>query len=320
MHQHRETFKSNHEFLLLTTIKNLKEKSYQEKGKLKEKYIEIGQLKELNTMKDETLTALKYDLENLKSQLENVCKQLTIKIKKNEEQTKDRFKEMNANQTQQSSKVDQLQEDSSNLQMFAKRISKLHFTLSDRLLRTKNHFHSTVFQDDYDKNEDVTKWNDMVKEVNEDDNKCNYLETLKSSMNQYKETIYSSTYKKRVQNFCFSTSQGTAGHCGFIKIGYLRNTHYICVKGYKDLHNFKKEIERNDEQRSCKIQNDPNVCSYYVGDCLHVVLYLRFHHNKIYLLDRSNESEKLDLPKGLVVKLDNMWNYIVQNSIVLYII
>ena len=139
---------------------------------MKEKDIEIIKLKELNTEKDETLNMLKNDFDNLKNQLE----QLTNKIKRNEEQTID-------------------------LQTFAERMSKLHSALSNQSLERNNHYATTLFQHDYDKNEEVTKWNEMVKEVNEDDNECNYLETLKYSINQYKETTYSPTFKKRLRIF-----------------------------------------------------------------------------------------------------------------------
>ena len=67
---------------------------------------------------------------------------------------------------------------------------------------------------------------------------------------------------------------------------------------------FTKEIERIDEQRTCKVQNN-DVCSFYIGDCLHVTL-LRGYFCKIYLLHKSSENKKLDLPQGKAIKLDNI--------------
>ena len=314
MHQHTETYKSNHELLLLTTVKNLKEKSDQGEEKLKEKDIEIEQLKELNTKKVETLNTLKRDFEDLKIQFENVREQLTTKNEINEEHTNDRFKEMNENLTQQSKNVAQFKGEIGNLQTFAERISKLHYNLSELYLRKNNHYSLTLLQEKYDENEEVTKWNDMVKEVDEDDNECNYLETLKSSINQYKETIYSPTYEERLENLCYSTPG--VDHYPFMRIGCHEFTESICVKTFLSLKNFNKEIRRN-EERSCKTQNDMYTYSYYVGHRLHVLFWTS---SEVFLLHSSNEEEKLNLPNGKVVKLDNIFNYKVQDSIVLYLI
>ena len=315
MHQHSETYKSNHELLLLTTVKNLKKKSDQGEEKLKEKEIEIKQLKELNTKKDKTLSALKYDLENLKSQLENVREQLTTKNEINEEHTNDRFKEINENQTQQSKNVAQFKGEIDNLQTFAERISKLHYTLSEKYLRRNDHHRFTLLQKNYDQGDVVRKWNKIVKEVVEDDNECQYLKTLKDSINQYKETIYSSTYEERLQNFCCFTPG--IDHYPLYRIRCREFTDSICVRTYFNMEDFNKEIRRNDEKRSFKIQNDLYTYSYYVGGCLHVLIWTS---HKIFLLHSSREEEKLNLPNNTVVNLDNILNYKVQESIVLYLI
>ena len=197
MHQHSEKFKFHHELQLLTAVKNLKERSDEGEKKLKEKDIEIKQLKDLNKEKDETLNTLKNDNEALKSQLGNACKRLT-EMERNIKQTNDL-----SNQTQQFKKVDKLEEDIENLKTFAERISKLNYILSEKRLRRNDHHGLTLFQDEYDDNRNVIEWNNMVKEVDEDNNKCNYLETLKDSINQYKKTIYSPTYEERLKNFCY---------------------------------------------------------------------------------------------------------------------
>ena len=59
MHKHGEISKLNHDILLLTTIKNLKERSNQ-------KDTEIFLLNETNANKDETLNELKRDFNDLK--------------------------------------------------------------------------------------------------------------------------------------------------------------------------------------------------------------------------------------------------------------
>ena len=293
MNQHSEKSKIHHELHLLTTVKNLKEKSDEGGKKLKEKDIEIENLKELNATKDETLNALRQHFDDLKIQLENVCKQ-------------------------QAEIVPQFKKDIDNLKTFAERTSNMHFTLSDRLLQTNRNYNSTLLQKEYDKNKEVTKWNEMIKEVVEDDNKCNYLETLKTSINQYKETVYSSTYEERLENFCLMSPQGFfRDGIDFIRIGCPRNIDYICVKCFDNYNDFDKDFERKDEKRTCKVQNDPNVYSYYVGDCLHVVVALLC--GDVFLLHKSNEEEKLHLPNGRKSKIDEFSNYWVHYSIVLYL-
>ena len=237
MHQHSEKFKFHHELQLLTTVKNLKEKSDEAEEKLKEKDIEIKQLKELNTEKDKTLSSLKHDIGDLKRQLKNAGKRLT-EMERNKIQTNDLV-----NLTQQSKKFDKFDEDIDNLKTFAKRISKLHYTLSEKWLRTNYHHSSTLLQEKYDKDKDVTQWNELIKEVVEDDNKCQYLETLKASMNRCKETIYSSTYEERFKNFCYFTPLGIFCY-PFIRIGFgSPYNKFICVKSFGNYSDFEKELE-----------------------------------------------------------------------------
>ena len=311
MHQHSEKFKFHHELQLLTAVKNLKERSDEGEKKLKEKDIEIEQLKELNTEKDETLNSLKNDIEALKSQLEDACKRLT-EMERNKKQTNDLV-----NLTQQSKKVDKFEDDIDNLKTFAERISKLHYTLSEKCLRRNDHYYSTLLQEDYDEDEDVTQWNEMIKEVVENDNECEYLQTLKASMNQYKETIYSSTYEERLNNFCYFTPLGV--YCyPLIRIGCSDHIESICVKifeYYDDFEKDQKELERKDEIITGKVRNEFDVCSYYVGRCLHVAVALSC--GKVFLLHKSNEEEKLELPNGKEVKI-YILNYQVNYSFVLY--
>ena len=68
-----------------------------------------------------------------------------------------------------------------------------------------------------------------------------------------------------------------------------------------------------------KVQNSNIVCSYYVGECLHVVLGIP-EGLKVYLLHNSNEDEKLLLSRkkeGDILKDISKYKFI--NSIVLYI-
>ena len=316
MHQHSEKFKFNHEFLLLSTVKNLKEKSDQSEEKLKEKDLQIEQLKEMNIKKDEILNALRQDFKDLKSQLENVCKQLTSKMEGNEEQTNNRLKEINETQQSETVQFSQFKEDIDNLKTFAERTSKLHYTLSEKCSRRNNHYSSTLLQEDYDEDKDVTQWNEMIKEVVEDDNECKYLETLKASINQYKETIYSSTFEGRLENFCYFTHLGVFRY-PLVRIGCPDHIESICVESFGNYNGFEKEAERKDEIRTCKVQNDYDVCSYVVGDCLHIVL-VGLLSNKVFLLHKSNERAKLNLPNGKEVNIDDIDEYRVEYSFVFY--
>ena len=348
MHQHCETFKVNHEFLLLTAVKNLKEKNNQSELKLKEKDLEIIQIKELNIV-------LKQDCESLKTQLENVRKYLENKIEKNceksnqgEQKLKEKHLEIKQikasiivlkrdceslkmqledfreqlekkiernceNQLQQSIKVDQFKEDINNLQTYAETSSKIHFTLSEKWMRRNRHYNTTLFQEEYDKDKDVIQWNKIIKAANEDDSDCNYLKTLKASINQYKQTIYSATYKERLENFYYLSPEG-AFRGYFIRFE-CSITKSICVKNFNKYTDFAKEVD--DKRRTCKVQNNYRTCSYHVGDCFHVVVWIAPH--KVNLLHKSNEEEKLHLPNGKEVNIGDISNYRFNKSIVLHL-
>ena len=287
MNQHIDTSKVKHDILLLSTVKDLKQKS-------EEKDLEIEELKKEN--------------DGLKKEFENVRQQLEFKMEKNEKQTKICLDEMKKNETQQSKKID-------DLETFADRCSKIHFTLSDKHLRRNNH-RLTLFEQKYDRNENVEEWNKIVEEVNEDENKCVYLEKLKDSVNQYKETIYSPTYEQRFMNLCYFIPAMVVRN-RFLKIRCHHGINRIHVKSCLSREEFTKEIERIDEQKTTyKIQNN-DVCSFYIGDFLHVVLL--GHWYKVYLLHKRSENKKLDLPQGKTVKLDDIYfNYIVNGSVGLY--
>ena len=175
MHQHSNS--KIHEILLLSTIKNLKEQSNQ-------KDVEIEQLKETNANKDETLNELKRDFEYLKNQFQQMKK-------KNETKEAEKSNLLNEYIENQMQKSQELIKDVDNLKKFSERTSRLHHTLSDKWLQRNLHYRYTLFNEHYDQDEEVQKWNEMVNEVNEDENECNYLKTLKSSINRHKETIYS---------------------------------------------------------------------------------------------------------------------------------
>ena len=316
MYQHSKTMKLNHEFLLLKTLKNLQKKSDEGEEKLKEKDSEIEQLRESNTKKDVTLNELKHDVNILKNQLENVRQQLTEKIERNEEHTNKCLEELNEKQTEQSEKVDHFKKNIDNLETFAERVSKLHSTLSDVNFQLNYHNYFTILQEDYDKNNEVIKWNETIKEANEDDNKCKYLKTLKGSLNRYKKTIYSSTYVERLENLCCLLPEGVLFD-RFIRIECFSGP--PCVKIFGTLEDLEKEMERNDEKRTLKVQNSNIVCSYYVGECFHVVLGI--HEDlKVYLLHNSNEEQKLLLSRKKQKHiLKDISKYEFLGSIVFYI-
>ena len=106
---------------------------------------------------------------------------------------------------------------------------------------------------------------------------------------------------------------------GFLKIRCHHGINRIHVKSCLSREEFTKEIKRIDEQKTTyKIQNN-DVCSFYIGDFLHVVLL--GHWYKVYLLHKQSENKKLDLPQGKTVKLDDIYfNYIVNGSVGLYFI
>ena len=312
MNQHIEQSKVNHEILILSTVKEFKQKSEKKdleiqelKQKSKQKDLKIEELKKKSDEKDASMHELEHDLENLRRDFD----QLTITVENNEKQTKTCFDEMKVTETQHSNKI-------KNLETFAGRCTKIHFTLSEEYLRRNYHHGYTLFQEDYDKDEDVKEWNKIVEEVNEDDNECDYLAKLKDSVNQYQETIYSPTYKERLKNFCYFTPVMTK-RGEFIRIGCNYDFKRICVNIYHKRRDFTNEIERIDERRTCKVQT-LDVCSFYIDDCLHVLLYGHYC-SRIFLLHKSDEDKKLELPEGAAVKLDNYHHYTVNNSVVLYL-
>ena len=305
MHQHVENSKPNHEILLLSTVKNLKEQSNQ-------KDVEIEQLKATNANKNETLNKLKRDFEDLKNQFQ----QMTKKNETKEEQTTHLLNEIVENQTQKSQ---ELINDVDNLKKFSEYISRLHHTLSENCLRSNLHYEYTLLNKNYNQDEEVWKWNEMVNEINEDENECNYLKTLKSSINRYKETVYSTSYEERLLNFSYSSPLGDFPD-NFIRIGCSGETKSICVKLiYSNFDDFKKEVEKSDKRRVLKVQHDYYICSYYIGDCLHVLLAIVDGDFEAFLLHKSNEDEALDLPNGKEVKIDDIKEYRVNASIFLWI-
>ena len=72
MDQHIETNKINHELLLLTTVKNLKQNCDESEEKLKMKDAEIEQLKELDAEKDEKLNKLNKKIEQNEDEINNL--------------------------------------------------------------------------------------------------------------------------------------------------------------------------------------------------------------------------------------------------------
>ena len=304
MHQHGELSRTTHDILLLSTVKNLKEQSNQ-------KDLEIRHLKETNANTNETLNKLKRNFEDLNEKFERLKKRVEI----NEEETKQLLNEIIENKTEKSQ---QLIKDVENLNKFANRASLVHHALSEKWLRRNYHYDETIFQENYDKNEDVKVWNEMVDEINEDENECSYLKTLKSSVNRYKQTIYSTTYEERLKNFYYTVPLGEFRN-GFIRIGCSSLTKSICVKFFNKFDDFKNEIGKNERGRTLKVQNDFHVCSYYVGYCLHVLFFFICDVQKAYLLHDSNEHEKLPLQNEKEVLINDINRYRKRSSIVLYI-
>ena len=236
MHQHGEQSRTIHDIFLLSTVKNLKEQNNQ-------KDLEITKLKETNANTNETLSGLRRNFTNLHNKFEEMKKQIEIK----EGEVKQYLNEIIDNQTEKSQ---QLIKDVDDLKVFAKRTSNLHHALSEEWLQRNCHYSFTLFQAKYDKDEDVKEWNKMVDEINEDENECSYLKTLKSSVNRYKQTIYSTTYEERLMNFFYTTPLGEFRNY-FIRIGCSSLTKSICVKLFiSDFDDFKKEVEKNEKRRT----------------------------------------------------------------------
>ena len=290
MNHHIDSSKVKHDIMLLSTVKTLKEKSEQ-------KDLEIAQLKEWNTKKDETINAMEQDLGSLKNKLDDVRVQLATQVKNNEE------------------KVVQNNENIGNLQKFADTLSKLHYTLSNKWLRMKIDHGNTLLQENYNNDEDVKKWNHLVKELNKvEDNTCEFLETLKDSINQYSETVYSPEYKERLEMLHSMTPLGTG--FPFLRVASSEHFDSICVKSFFDLEDFDREVRRGiNERRFCEIQNEQDVFSYYDDDTLNVVLWGLYN---VQLLHNSNEEQNIELPNGVAVKVDNLESFTVLGSIVLF--
>ena len=269
-----------------------------------QKDLEIAQLKEWNIQKDETINVIKQVFEDLKNELDHVREQLSKQIENNEKEL--------------SEKSNQNKENIEKLEKFADTISRLHHTLSNPSLRTNQDYHWTLLQENYDQDNDVMEWNHFVEESNAiKDCKCDYMGKLRDSINKYSATVYNRKYEKRLKIFCHTTPLGTS--YPFIRIGCENCYKSICVKTFEKLEHFENEIRRNNRKKFCKIQNNHFTYSYFdfVGDTLHVVLWAK--SDKVYLLHNSKEEEKMELPIGEVVKVENMASFTVDDSIVLHI-
>ena len=296
MQHHIDSSKVNHDIMLLLTVKTLKEKSEQ-------KDLEIAQLKEWNTKKDETINAMEQDIGSLKKELVDVQVQLATQKENNE--------------IKQSNEVNENKRNIDNLQKFADTVSKLHLTLSQPLLRKNDHYDIPLFKEIYDGQGFVKEWNKIVDRVNEDGRvNCQYLENLRNSINQYSETIFSRAYKERFRNLCYTTPIGTG--YPFVRIGCRTSIKFIRVKSFNQMGDFNREVRKNNERRYCKVQNVQYVFSYYDNnDIIYVVLWGRYN---VQLLHKSDEGKKINLPNGEVVKVENIkGSFIVNDSIVLYV-
>ena len=250
-------------------------------------------------------------VKNLKQKSDESEEKLKVKDAEIEQ-----LKELNAKKDEKlnklNKKVERNEKEIINLKTFAERISQLHLTLSDDFLQTNSHYDWTLFQEDYDTNEEVKEWHKMVEEVDEDENECEYLETLKESINQYKETIYSTTYKERIENFCRLTPPGVS-RGNFAKIKCLLTTKFIRFEKFYKLERF-----QNHSAGNVLFQNYGSLFTYYVGDCLHIAFY-KSYIVYVYLLHCSDEDKTLNLPNKETIKIDNYMENLYDNSIVLYI-
>ena len=313
MGQHNQTSKLNHDILLLKAVKSLKEKSDLGEEKMKEKDVEIEELRVLNAKKDLELKEMKNEMNKLKTQFE----QLETDLKRNVEKMNDRFEPLKE-QTQHSAKVEQLEKDFGDLQKFAEKISELQYNLGDELYtRTRNNHMYTVFQKGYDKDDGTNKWNRLVKEVNEKKSQHKYFTSLKNSINEYKKTIYSPSYEERLYTFTvrlpFGREWGNNDVGYFIRIQCYPWTKKICVSYGHNLRDLKKKIDEYDDSRS-KVQNFHNVCYFYDDEnCLHVVKGGSRDWN-YYLLHKSNEDEKLKLTNGRKIMIDDISKYMITGS------
>ena len=134
-------------------------------------------------------------------------------------------------------------------------------------------------------------------------------------MNQYKQTIYSSTYKERFENLVWSFPEGIFFN-SFIKINCFKKS--LCVKTFDSFDEFTKEVEKKDSSRLLKVQNSADIFSYHTADCLHVLL-LGFKNCHLYLLHNANEDGKQLIPQskeGYTIK--DVSNFVFYQSIVFY--
>ena len=254
-------------------------------------------------------------VKNLKQKSDESEEKLKVKDAEIEQ-----LKELNAKKDEKlielNKKIEQNEDEIKNLKTFAERTSQLHLTLSDKYLQTNVHHGLAILQDDYEKYKEVHQWNKLTEEVNKDLNYCCYLQTLKESINRYKKTIYSTTYKERIINFCFLTPPGVRRE-DFLKISCLSTTEYIQIEQFDCFEAFQQ----------CSVgkvlfQNYGEAFTYYVGDCLHVVLYDEFRstESNTYLFNDSDEYKKLILPNKEAVEIYHIWKYLCDgSSIVLYL-
>ena len=164
MNHHSDTSKADHDILLLTSVKELKKTSQQ-------KDLEIAQLKEWNTKKDESINMMKQNFEDLKNEVGHVRVKLSTQIENIEEKVKQKnleiaqLKKWNTKKDEsinlmkqnlqslksefdavrvqftkqiaigkfnESQQIKQNKEYIENLQKFADTISDLHLTLSNK--------------------------------------------------------------------------------------------------------------------------------------------------------------------------------------------
>ena len=249
-------------------------------------------------------------VKNLKQKSAQCEKKLKIKdseIKQLKELNRKKDEKLN----EMNKKIEQNEEKIHNLTTFAERISKLHVTLSDKSLTRNEHYRYTLFQEKYETNEEVCDWNKVVEEVNEDENECEYLETLKESINRYKEIIYSTTFKERIVNFCCLTPPGFFTS-ELVKLTCLLTTTFIQIKQFHDFDEFQKHFGGK-----VLFENFGDLFTYYVGDVLHVAFYEE-SRGGVYLLHFSEEDKKLHLPDEETVEMNDIWEYVYNDLIVLY--
>ena len=326
MHNHNESSKTHHELLLLKVVKSLKENSVREEKKLKENDLEIEQLKqltakmniELNELKksnakiDAELNEVKRDTKGLETLLGN-----NIKINN---QKLNALKQFNEKQTKNAKKVDHLAKDVDNLLEFAEKVGELHYILGNELYnkRTNNNI-VTLLQDEYDKDSEVKRWNKMITEVNREKYQSKYQNLLRDSINQYKNIIFCSTYEQRLQKFTLGIPHGTSEGL-VIRIQCFSFTKSICV--YYSYLDFQKMIDEHGNSYYLKVQKMQNLCCVFdSSNCLHIVLSeISKYHDIIYLLHKSNESEKLKLSNETEMMIDDISKYLINSdSIVLWL-